>query len=317
MISPRHDDRRQPRREGARRLSRLSLLACMAASIALAGCAGRRSDIQTGSIAARVEPDRAMVDMPPGGPAVIGVVERRYTNSTAQEIVLANRSHTAGQNVLTITMFGPVLQTTGPYKEMPNQPLAALNIGQEMKWALWGIPMSVSPYYAQNKYGSFGFATGHTKTGDTCLFAWQRIRAPDLDPTLISHQGTISIRLRLCETGATESALLDVMNGFTINSYFLTPGWNPFGEAPPPPPNVGVTGASVIPPPSVVSTAVPKAPVVRRVAPVAAAETLDDPLVLGPDIVPSPTLTPSTGVVPYPDAVPRQYGDYASVPPPS
>lgn len=297
-----HADFRRRSREGGGGLVRLSVVACLLGAFALAGCAGRRSDIQTGSIAARVKPEGAMVDMPPGGPAIIGVVERHYTNSTTQEIVLANRSHAAGQNMLTITMFGPVVQTTGPQKEQANDMLAVTNMGQQMKWALWGIPMSVSNYYAQNKYGSFGFATGHTKTGDTCFYGWQRIRAPEIDNTMISHQGTIAIRLRLCEPNATEDSLLAVMTGFTINSYFLTPGWNPFGDAPGMPPNVGVLGSTVLPPASVITTKVATpaaaAPAPRRVTQVVKPQpqVVGDPAILVPDVVPS------------------QYQDYPSVP---
>lgn len=188
-----------------------------------------------------------MVDMPPGGPAIVGVIEKRYSNSTTQEIVLANSARNPNQNFMRVAMYGPVKLATGRFNELPNDPLALMNAGQEMRWYMPGVKMKVSDLYAQNRYGSFGYATGRSSTGDGCIYAWQRIRAPDHDSTMISNQGTISIRLRYCAPGASDIDLLNVMTGFTINAYFLSPGWNPYGAPPQPPDQLGKPGATVLP----------------------------------------------------------------------
>jgi len=227
------------------------LLACVAAIACLSACAPRPQDIETASIAARQPLEKAMVDMPPGGPAIVGVIERNYTNSTTQEIILSNRSRTQNQNFLTVTMFGPVKVRTGPENQLPNDPLALMNAGQEMRWYFPGVKMSVSSLYAQNRYGAFGYATGRSSLSDNCLYAWQRIRAPDHDSTMISNQGTISVRLRYCDPVMTDTDLLNIMAGFNINAYFLAPGWNPFGPAPAPPDALGKPGATVLPTASV------------------------------------------------------------------
>ncbi|SHF31059.1 Cellulose biosynthesis protein BcsN [Kaistia soli DSM 19436] len=271
------------------------LAICLGASV-LAGCAAKPQDIISSSMALRKPVEKAMVDMPPGGPAVLGVVERTYSNATTQEITLENHARNSGENKLTITMFGPVVQVTAPENKLNNDPLALLNVSREFGWFFPGIKMQVSNYYTQNRYGSFGYATGRSTTGDTCLYAWQRIRAPDLDSTLISRQGTIIIRLRLCEPRATEIELLNVMTGFTINSYFLSSRWNPYGAAPPPPDDLGKPGVSVLPPASAYSiqdAPVPEATVRRTVA---VKETVVPAETIAPDVVlvPSPTIAPVT-----------------------
>jgi hypothetical protein len=177
--------------------------------------------------------------------------------------------------------------------------------------------MRLSNYYAQNQYGSFGYATGANALGDTCIYAWQRIRAPDLDNTMISHQGTVAIRLRYCEPAATDAQLLSIMTGFTINSYFLARGWNPYGSPPPPPPNVGVVGANVLPTDKATyipaEAPPPVAPVRVRRARVAAPEV---PMA----VIADPAVDPTAVIVPLPpggaEAPAGNFQNYPTVPPP-
>ncbi|MBN8998687.1 MAG: cellulose biosynthesis protein BcsN [Rhizobiales bacterium] len=223
------------------------LVCCAAVLALLAGCAPPRQDIETSSLSQRQPLERAMVVMPPGGPAIVGVVEHRYSNSTSQEIILANRARNPNQNFLRVTVFGPVKLTTSPDHQYPNDPLALINVSQELRWYVPGVKMSVSELYTQNRYGSFGYATGRASTGDRCIYAWQRIRAPDHDSTMISNQGTIAIRLRYCAPDATDYDLLGVMTGFTVNAYFLSPGWNPYGAPPAIPDELAKPGATILP----------------------------------------------------------------------
>lgn len=286
------------RRSGARGLACLALLA------AVSGCAPPRQDIQSSTISERQPLTKAMVDMPPGGPAIVGVIEHRYANSTSQEIILSNRARNQNQNFIRVIVFGPVRLTTSPENQYPNDPLALMNAGQEMSWYMPGVKMSVSTLYAQNRYGSFGYATGTAATGDRCIYAWQRIRAPDHDSTMISNQGTISVRLRYCAPQATDYELLGVMTGFNINAYFLSPGWNPYGAPPAPPDELGKPGATVLPDRTAFTGSIPtverpptqRAGAARPAASTAAATAVD---------VSVPVLTPSTPM-----------DGYAVVPPP-
>ena len=276
-----------PARGARRSIAGATAILILSAAFGLGACAPRPQDIETGSIAARQPLEKAMVDMPPGGPAIVGVIERRYANSTTQEIILANRARNQNQNFLMVTLFGPVKVTTGPENMQQNDPLALMNAGQEMRWYLPGVRMSVSQLYAQNRYGSFGYATGRAPTGDNCIYAWQRIRAPDHDSTMISHQGTIAIRLRFCDPGASDLDLLNVMTGFTINAYFLSPGWNPYGAPPQPPDELGKPGAAVLPDATAFTGSVPA--VARPVKPKAVTATVaEEPEVVIPAVVAAP-----------------------------
>jgi hypothetical protein len=283
----------------ASRTAHGALVLC-AIAVGLSACAPRPQDIETGAIASRLPLEKAMVDMPAGGPAIVGVVERRYANSTLQEIILANRARNPNQNFIKVTMFGPVKVTTGPENQFPNDPLALMNAGQEMRWFMPGVKMTVSQLYAQNRYGSFGYATGRASTGDNCIYAWQRIRAPDHDSTMISNQGTIAIRLRYCEPGASDLDLLNVMTGFTVNAYFLSPGWNPYGPPPPPPDELGKPGATVLPDATAFTGSVPS--VTRVVKPKVAVE---------PVVGDTEVYVPAISVVPT-----APVDGYATVPPP-
>ncbi len=314
----------RPGRTGAASRRRGGIAVACLGALLVAGCAAKPQDIISSSQALRKPVDRAMVDMPPGGPAVLGVVERTYSNATTQELTLENHSHVSGENRLTITMFGPVVQVTAPENRLNNDPLALLNVGREFGWFFPGVRMQVSTYYAQNRYGSFGYATGRSGV-DTCLYAWQRIRAPDLDSTLISRQGTIMIRLRLCAPQSSETDLLQVMTGFNINAYFLTPRWNPYGQPPPPPEDLGKPGATVLPPASAYSTTgsvAPRATVRRRVvadtyvAPVAETITPDAALVPPPTIAPVTTSSIAAPVAAADPAIAVPLEGYPTVPPP-
>ena len=65
----------------------------------------------------------------------------------------------------------------------------------------------------------------------------------------IGETGSISVRLRLCGGRSTsEAALLSVMYGFTIDAYFLSARWNPYGGPPPVPTTLGGLNAPVVPP---------------------------------------------------------------------
>ena len=290
----------------ARRLAPIRWFGCALALAGLAGCGSVGKDIQSGSIATRAPIEKAFVDMPPGGPGVVGVVERHFANSTTQEIVLSNRSNTPGQNMVTATLFGPVKSVTGPENLQSNPAISLSAIGAEMRQAMPGVSMRVSPYFPQRRYGSFGYAMGTSPQGDNCIYSWQRIRTPDLDSNMTIGQGTITLRLRLCEPGMSEENLLAVMTGMTISSYILAASWNPYGGAPPIPEHLGQLGTTVVP------TTPITPPVTPQLAPVAA------PVAAAPArraVRRAPVeAAPAVEAVAPEDA--GRFEDYAPVPPP-
>ena len=251
---------------------RAGLLLCLAASL-LAGCAAKPQAIYSGTLVERAPAERAFIDMPPGGPAILGVIQRTYSNATTQEITLENRASVVNENKFWVTMLGPVLQTTAPdNKYWPDQ-MSTLNVGREFGWYLPGIKMHVSNYYTQNKYGPFGYAIG-SRGVDTCIYAWQRIASDNTNGNWFSRQGAIILRLRYCAPHTSETALLTLMTSFTINSYFLSGRWNPYGSAPPPNDAIGKPGVAILPVTAATTTPAITSPVLGPVGTLAAPSTV-------------------------------------------
>lgn len=316
------------RRQVERGNSRAAIAAVWLGALALAGCAAKPQEIITSSQASRASVERSFIDMPAGGPAILGIVERNYANATTQEITLENHARVVGENKFWVTMIGPVVQTTAPQNRMGNDPLTLLNVSREFGWYLPGVKMSVSNYYTQNRYGPFGYATGRSG-GDTCIYAWQRIQANNVNGNWFSRQGAILIRLRFCAPASRETDLLTLMTSFNINSYFLSGRWNPYNGIPPVPEDLGRPGVSILPPPTVYTTGSvePATRTVRRAATVQPVVATPPPVEVireGAAVVPLDTgvtaadLTASvkTGAAATPPAEATPLEGYPVVPPP-
>jgi hypothetical protein len=224
----------------------IALSALVIAGVLLAGCSRGvplRSDQQT-----RMVPAEQAFAMPEvGGPAVTAVLEKRYANATEQDVLLATSAATPGQNLLRIQIFGPVETAIANRDTLRAGYLPAKNVNSEMRELIPGVRMKTSGYYVQNKYGPFGYAVGRTSSGDTCLYAWQRITSTGFTQTWIGNKGSIQVRLRLCDQNASEQRLLQSMYGYTINASFKSRNWNPFGEPLPPDETLGRPGAPTYP----------------------------------------------------------------------
>ncbi|MCV9967196.1 cellulose biosynthesis protein BcsN [Pararhizobium sp. BT-229] len=284
-------------------------------ALGLAGC-GARDGVRLTDTAVTVPDETAFALPPPGGPAVVSIVERRFANSTQQDIFLFTSATTPGQNVLRVQLFGPVGSQMDGQKSLGYSSIRASEIAKEMRSELPGVALRQSPLYLQNNYGPFSYAYGRGRGNDACIYGWQQIRSPEATRTAFQNRGTIQVRLRLCEEGASEEKLLSVMYGYTIRSAFNAAGWNPYGEPPSVDPTLGRTGNPIYPktedlreePVASVKNARPR-PISRQrqvVRPVenkepvkqpASEETI--PLPTGMDIdavvVPSPCMTQSEG----------------------
>lgn len=222
------------------------LLAGFAITAVLAGC-GARDGVRLSDTAVTVPDETAFALPPPGGLAVVNIVERRFSNSTQQDVFLFTSASTPGQNVLRVQLFGPVgLQMDGQ-KTLGYSSIRASDITTEMRRELPGVALVQSPLYLQNNYGPFSYAYGRGHGNDACLYAWQQIRSPEEARTVFQNRGTIQVRLRLCEDGASEEKLLSTMYGYTIRAAFNVPGWNPYGEPPSVDPTFGRTGNPIYP----------------------------------------------------------------------
>ncbi len=171
--------------------------------------------------------------LPPGGPAIISVIEKRYKDAIVRNTILATNSNVSGQNFLTVTLYAPVGYTTiigyatVDDNSLGQNSIQPTQIAKEFQWYLLGVPMKTSLLYAQNKYGPFGFATGASRAGDHCIYAWQHIEHPRFVVA-----GAVGIRLRVCDARASEQQLLSLMYDFAIVGYLPSPLWNPYGAPP-------------------------------------------------------------------------------------
>ncbi|MEP7453555.1 cellulose biosynthesis protein BcsN [Phyllobacterium sp. SB3] len=218
-----------------------------------------------------VDASQAYALPPPGGPSVVSVIERPYNNAVQQEILLSTSANTPGQNVFRIQLFGPVKPNLSGGETLRDPQLGVADISRELRGTLPGVAMHRSPNYVQNRYGPFGFASGRSTSGDTCIYAWQRIRPSESQTRWLTGRGSIQLRLRLCDASLSEEQLLAFMYGFTINASFNSYSWNPYGEMASSPENLGKPGADIYPdgPPAPSAETLMPAPVARsaRVAP--------------------------------------------------
>jgi hypothetical protein len=210
-------------------------------------------------MAKAVPPEQAMAMPPPAGPSIVSVIDRRYDNAIEQEIFLSTSAVTAGQNFLKVQMFG----TASPFRYSSNNlgagQVSESRIASEMATSLRGVPMVRSQFYVQNSYGPFGYAFGRS-SGDLCMYGWQQIRSPAQSISPMNNYGTIQVRARICEAGATEQKLLAFMYNFTINASVDSMGWNPYGEPAPMSPGFGMSGAPTYPRAASTETIVPVMP---------------------------------------------------------
>lgn len=177
---------------------------------------------------------------------VVGVVEDRARNGVTQKITLSTNSKLAGENYFYVQFLGPTDASTE--NTISYAAITDGRIARELRTEMAGIAMSRSPFYVQNNYGSFSYATGKAPGGDHCIYAWQQIQSPEHNQNFFQNRGRINLRLRLCETGADVEKLLSAMYGFTINATNQANSWNPYGEPASPSPNLGRPGNPVFPP---------------------------------------------------------------------
>lgn len=214
--------------------------------ILAAGACTTRSEVGFATLMNEVPATRAIIVPPTGGPSIVAVLQRSYQNGLSQEIALSTASLTPGQNAFYVT-FATGSRGLSEIDDVLSLPSSITQdrIAGEMEERMPGIEMQTSLVYVQNRYGPFGFATGRSASGDTCLYAWQRIEPNE--PAIFVPGGVISVRLRLCDAAATQEQLLRSMYGFTISAYYMSGSWNPYGPPPPVPAQLGQIDAPIYP----------------------------------------------------------------------
>ena len=275
---------------------RIGLFLLTASSVlATMGCT---RSLQVGSAATdrTVPVNTAFILPPPGGPALVAVTERTYANGVQQDIALATNSTLPVQNAFRVRLFGPIKAAAEGQTSLPEQFQPLRQVDSEIRRAVPGVALKRAPFFVQNRYGPFGYAVGR-RGSETCLYGFQNIRARSFS---WNDRGSIDIRLRMCDTNATEAQLLAVMYGFTANVFVDAAGWNPYGDPAAAPEGWGAPGPDIYPtsmgqieavlPPSPPAPAPAPAPATqtRRAAAPARAEAAPLPQPIGPVVPPPP-----------------------------
>lgn len=224
-----------------------------------------------------LSPSEALVFPPPGGPEIVTVVNRTYSNAVAQQVILRSEATTPGQNYIKAEFFGPQQAGDTGGDALAFSGFRASSVAREIRAEFPGENIAMSANYLQNGYGAFSYAAGSGRGDDTCLYGWQDIRSPESMRQDFRNLGRIKVRLRLCQSGASVERLLAVMYNYTITGAYASPSWNPYGTPQAVDKNLGRPGHPVYPikadevpmrPGSEVTASVPPRPV-RRTAAVA------------------------------------------------
>jgi len=235
------------------RASVVNAWAALTATLAITGCNSTGS-VTRPAAPALVASDRALALPPPGGPAVVGVIERPRGNGVEQNITLATTARVPGENFMRVEFFGP---QTGQAPTIPFRTITETGVRREAAAAIPGVPLTRRMTYLQNSYGPFAYAAGRSISGDTCLYAWQQLRARTASSGIGRDFGMIQVRWRLCDAHASEQQLLSAVYGSTIVGTFSGSQWNPFGEPNPVDSRIGLTAHPIHPGPAASASAIP------------------------------------------------------------
>ncbi|MDE1996967.1 MAG: cellulose biosynthesis protein BcsN, partial [Rhizobiaceae bacterium] len=204
------------------------LIPLLAIAALATGCATTGGVKQWGAVEA-VSTEKALAFPPPGGPAIVSVVERTHGDDVEQQISLYTSSSVTGQNFLKVQFYGVEGPNPG-IGSTPYQGISQWAISREMVSAIPGVRMTRSDTFLQNTYGPFAYASGRTASGNTCLYAWQQIHAGGVPPAGQPRNfNMVQVRIRLCDARATERQLLTFVYGYTISGGFVAAPLTPLG----------------------------------------------------------------------------------------
>lgn len=204
--------------------------------------------------------EKALAFPPPGAAGIISVIERKYANAVAQDIILETATSMPGENYLKVQFFGPAASDFAGAERLSRAGFNPALIARDLRSEFPGIRMAMAGTYQQNGYGPFAYAYGvDERRGESCLYAWQQISSSEHARNGINDLGMIRTRLRLCEPDSSLASLLSVMHHYTLSGGFADPRWNPYGPPPEPDPRIGQVGKPIYSLPTTVEVAAPRA----------------------------------------------------------
>src|SRR3712207_4535576 len=83
-------------------------LAATAALLATTACS-TRSELNYATLTSEAPVTKAIAVPPPGGPAILAVLQRNYQNGLSQEIALSTTAGAAGQNAFYVSLMNSIV----------------------------------------------------------------------------------------------------------------------------------------------------------------------------------------------------------------
>jgi hypothetical protein len=199
-----------------RSLLSLGLLAALAACTAVAPdpfLTTQAVKPEAPTIASDVSADFAAAYLPTLAGGIQSVRQSVANNSLKQDIVYANQTSLAGENLLTIEVGPP---ETADFLRPPSQ----ARVMREMRAALPGLDPAISPVVGDNVNGAYGYATAVAGKG-SCIYAWQYIKqVTPADSTGIDkftrRRLAANLRLRYCHPSIPAERIHVLMDGLRV-----------------------------------------------------------------------------------------------------
>ncbi|QRI63734.1 cellulose biosynthesis protein BcsN [Shinella sp. PSBB067] len=166
-------------------------------------------------ISTEVSPDFAAAYLPSISGRIESVRQTARDGFLEQAIVYSNATALSGENLLTVRVGTP---SEGPaFLRAPTRRA----ILAEMRQALPGIAMTISPAMGENVHGVYGYATGPLGASGSCLYAWQF--AKRVSPVKETAMGRLEtgnysaqVRLRFCHPAMPEDRIATLMAGMRL-----------------------------------------------------------------------------------------------------
>ncbi len=197
----------------------VALAALMAG--ALAGCSAGPLDTRAAyeTPEAATSENNMMASLPPAAGAPVAVIQSQAHGVLTQRIVLRGDPNMVGENAIVVKVnvdHGPT-DIDGPVG-LPTRAKIAAELDENFA----GVDMAFSSAFARNSFGPFGYAVGHPRNGETCLYAWQFAvhrpgligSAPTGAPSLPTQP--TSVRVRLCRSSLGEGEMVQMLRDLQV-----------------------------------------------------------------------------------------------------
>ena len=167
------------------------------------------------TVASEVSPEYALALLPSVAGSPRSVRQQVQDQHAKQEIIYENPTSMEGENSLTVEV-GLRGSDVFPMRAPSEAKLLA-----EMRSALPGIAMEISPIIGENGQGVYGYATGAFGASGSCIYAWQYIKDLSGDDTpflgsLTANGYSSQVRLRYCSQSIGAQSIAFLMQGLRV-----------------------------------------------------------------------------------------------------